>query len=83
MLIRQFLDNNSETANFEYLYLPALKLLYKERLIEKIKMKDKNIYKPTHKGVEMCYNMLYSTHVNNIDFVIDKVKLAYLQNCYY
>lgn len=46
-------------------------------------MKDKNIYKPTHKGVEMCYNMLYSTHVNNIDFVIDKVKLAYLQNCYY
>ncbi len=82
-MIKKFINNDVKKVDFKTLYSPAVKLLYKERLMEKIKKIDGDYYKLTRKSKEMCYNILQSANIKNIDFVVDKIKMAVIKANYY
>lgn len=83
IMLKEFSKEKAFEKEIEQILLPSIKLLYKERLIEKTKLKDNDYYMLTDKGKKVCYNILLAARISNLDFVIDKFKLNCIQATYY
>ena len=73
----------NEPIKFNLLFRPAIKLLYKARLVEQKKFAGKNSYKITSKG-KVTFEQLYMrTYIPNKFPLLDKIRLEMIRTTYY
>lgn len=60
--------------DFDTIFRPTLKLLYKNKLLEKTKVGKKTYYSLSEKGKEVAVSSLYSTNIPRRNILFDKIR---------
>lgn len=69
--------------DFSLLYNAVLKLLYRERLIEKLSHDEEVSYSLSEKGISFYYQFFYNSNKNRKTFLSDRISLSILAAQYY
>lgn len=70
-------------SDFDLLFNAVLKLMYRERLIEKSSLDDRDAYSLSEKGISFYYQLFYNTNKSNKTILSDKISLSILSSQYY
>jgi hypothetical protein len=78
-----FTEKGYETEDFDTLFRPSLKLLYKDKFISKNIVDDKIVYILTEKGNKMVNNLLSKTDIKEKNTLYDRIRFGIIRNDYY
>lgn len=67
-------EKHYNLKDFDTLFRPTLKLLYKNKLLEKTKVGEKTYYSLSEKGKEVAISSLYSTNIPRRNILFDKIR---------
>lgn len=67
-------EKHYNLEDFDTLFRPTLKLLYKNKLLEKTKVGKKTYYSLSEKGKEVALSSLYSTNIPRRNILFDKIR---------
>lgn len=75
----------SQPSDYEFnlIFRSAIKLLYKERLVEKFTQNDKKYYLLTSKGYSKCLSIISTLPVDNIPKLCDQIRFSAIKLAYY
>ena len=79
-----YLERGYDIERFEQVYKSAIKRLYKERLLKKVKNeKGISMYALTNKGYSSSKNILRTTRIEKRTQTIDNISLKIIQSQYH
>lgn len=70
-------------TDFDVIFRSAMKLLYKERAVEKYCINGVDSYRLTNKGFVMCQNLIIRARVLDKYLLCDRIRLSVLKKAYY
>lgn len=82
-LLRLYNEKNYDVKDFETLFRPTLKLLYKNKLLLKTIHEGKNYYSLTEKGKNVAVNNLYNSNIIRKNVLFDKIRFDIMKKEYY
>jgi hypothetical protein len=84
--VKQVMKKNGlsiSDSNFDVTFKSAMKLLYKERAVERYSEHEKECYRLTITGLNFCERLISSNRIPDKYHLRDRIRLNVLENAYY
>lgn len=82
-LIMLYEEKKYNVQDFETLFRPTLKLLYKNKFLVKTNIDGKSIYSLTNKGVNNALKYIHNSNINGRNRLFDSVRFDIMKYDYY